>query len=431
MATCLTCKATVKHSLIARHMGVAHKTALSRPSGMPNWEAGVRPTEVHCPRCTAFFCGGDNKKAELSDLLKRHLLEQHFKEEFERQLGRHSPKCPMCSEQISFMGALKLHVFSKHNAYTMNFLRAYCPELRPRNAAAEASSASPRQGVVTITLDEAGEAVVGNGSPADDSESGMDRASTASAEDQGARDGQIPRDEESIEVDPPLQETGEDDGRKSAASDVSGESVVVVASPPKPAAAPAPSEVEVIDVEDEEDVDDPGSVLEQNPGVSSKESEKLFAAFKTECSRNERSYKKVTRSFLKEFLSGHRSRLRREIVDKFLFLVGHVQEGSRADWLKGSEMETFLKDLLKPPPATAINRPVGDSSHGPTAGVLSSPQNRPTSTPVPNYNVTQNIARQAASTLVTEREESRGQLPLKGRNSIALLKSQQTFQQSF
>ena len=278
--------------------------------------------------------------------------------------------------------------------------------------------------MVTITLDEAGEAVVGNGSPADDSESGMDRA----------RDGQIPRDEESIEVDPPLQETGEDDGRKSAASDVSGESVVVVASPPPPppaAAAPAPSEVEVIDVEDEEDVDDPGSVLEQNPGVSSKESEKLFAAFKTECSQNERSYKKVTRSFLKEFLSGHRSRLRREIVDKFLFLVGHVQEGSRADWLKGSEMETFLKDLLKPPPATAINRPVGDSSHGPTAGVLSSPQNRPTSTPVPNYNVTQNIARQAASTLVTEREESRGQLPLKGRNSIALLKSQQTFQQTF
>ena len=398
MATCLTCKATVKHSLIARHMGVAHKTALSRPSGLPNWEAGIRPAEVPCPKCKAIFCGGENKRGELNDLLKRHLLEQHFKEEFEKQLGKHSPKCPMCSEQISFMGALKLHVFDKHRAYTMNFLRAYCPGLGEGGEVSSAASQS--QGVVTITLDEAGEAVGDNGSPVHDSESGTDQAASGAV--QGSRDGQT---QESIDVDPPLHEIS-DDGRKSAASDASGESVVVVASPPPPpaaSAAPAPTQVEVIDVEDEEDVDDPRPAEQQDPNLSSKDSEKLFAAFKSECGQHGRSYKKVNRIFLKEFLNGHRSLLSREIVDKFLFLVGHVQEGSRADWLKGSEMEVFLQELLKKP---TINRPVGD------AGAPSHPV-EVTTTPVPSYNITQNIARQAASTLVPAREVSRGRLPLK------------------
>ena len=395
MATCLACKATVKQSLIARHMGVAHKTALGRPSGRPNWEPDVPRAEVHCFKCSALFCGGENKRGELTALLVCHLLEKHFKEEFEKQLGKHSPKCPMCPEQISFMGALKLHVIEKHQPYTMNFLRAYCPGFAPQ---AEASSTPP----VTITLDEAGEAVSNDGAAAVDSERGTDR---------GARDGKTLRDEESAGVDPPL----EDDGRKSAAgSDASGESVVVASPPPPPSPAPqaaaavtapaASSEVEVIDVEDEEDVDDP----QQNPVDSSKESEKLFAAFKTECGRQEKSYKKVTKSFLKEFLGGHRSGLNREIVDKFLFLVSHVQEGSRAEWLRGSEMELFLQDLLKKPPATPINRTVEKPS-----GCLPSPQGRPNAIPVPNYNVTQNIARLAESTLVPEREESRNQVPLK------------------
>ena len=399
MATCLTCNATVKHSLIARHMGVAHKTALSRPSGAPNWDADIRPTELHCPKCSAFFCGGENKKGELSELLKRHLLEQHFKEQFEKELGRHAPKCPMCPEQIPSLAALKLHVLDKHRAYTLNFLKAYCPSFDEEKSAligaAKASSSSQGRSVVTITLDEAGETVEGNDSPAVNSESGTEQTTP---------DG--PAQESTTGVEPTPQETGDGDGRRSAASDASGESVVVVASPPPPAAAaaaaPASSEVEVIDVDDdEEDADDPRPA-EQDPRDSSKESEKLFATFKTECAQHEKSYKKVTRSFLKEFLGRHRSLLSREIIDKFLFLVGHVQEGSRADWLKGSEMELFVQELLKRPPATTAT---GDASHEPAAGAASSPQNRPTpTTPVPN-NASQNIACQAAST--------RSKLPLK------------------
>ena len=418
MATCLTCNATVKHNLIARHMGVAHKTALSRPSGAPNWDADIRPTELHCPKCSAFFCGGEIKKGELSDLLKRHLLEQHFKEQFEKELGRHAPKCPMCPEQIPSLAALKLHVFDKHRAYTLNFLKAYCPsfdeEKSARSGAAKASSSSQQRSVVTITLDEAGETVEGNDSPAVNSESGTEQTTSAvSGEVQTTQDGQAQ--ESTTGVEPTPQETGDGDGRRSAASDASGESVVVVASPPPPAAAaaaaPASSGVEVIDVDDdEEDADDPRPA-EQDPRDSSKESEKLFATFKTECAQHEKSYKKVTRSFLKEFLGRHRSLLSREIIDKFLFLVGHVQEGSRADWLKGSEMELFIQELLKRPPATTAT---GDASHEPPAGAASSPQNRPTqTTPVPNYNVSQNMARQAASTLARERGESRSKLPLK------------------
>ena len=131
----------------------------------------------------------------------------------------------------------------------------------------------------------------------------------------------------------------------------------------------------MIDLDDEGD-DDP----QPSAGESSKESEKLFAAFKLECGERQSSYKRTQLSFLKEFFERHRAGLTKEIADKFLFLVGHVQEGSRADWLRGGEMASFLKKLLNQPresDGSASGSGSGSATRMPSRRNSSSSQSHP------------------------------------------------------
>ena len=131
----------------------------------------------------------------------------------------------------------------------------------------------------------------------------------------------------------------------------------------------------MIDLDDEGDDDPQPSVQE-----SSKESEKLFAAFKLECGERQSSYKRTQLSFLKEFFERHRAGLTKEIADKFLFLVGHVQEGSRADWLRGGEMASFLKKLLNQPresDGSASGSGSGSATRMPSRRNSSSSQSHP------------------------------------------------------
>ena len=151
MATCLTCRATIKYHLVQRHMGVAHKTALGSPSGLPNWEASIPPKVAHCPLCTAFFCGGENKRTEIMGHVKLHLLEDHFKDEFEKELSKHFPKCPMCSEQALSVKALKPHVIDKHPAYMHTFLRAVGDAYALRMGDGMPNSTPPKQYRIYVT----------------------------------------------------------------------------------------------------------------------------------------------------------------------------------------------------------------------------------------------------------------------------------------